>query len=194
MFSEEEVKRNLLGALEVALLMPAGPKRFGNSYDEAVRSFIVPILLFPLTLAAFYLYPHPDIAASSRNTLTLLFSLRLGFSWLLFFGIIYWLMKKVDHLEHFCRFVIGTNWLAVPATVIFLPVAVMLLSGGFTWDELYPFMKFLMFYTYAFTAFLAVHALIIPWELAGFIAFLAVMVDNNTLDFVTWITRLFNAS
>lgn len=194
MFSKAEVKRNLLGTLEVALLMPAGPKRFGNSYDEAVRSFLIPILLFPLTLAALYLYPHPDIANSSRNTLTLLFSLRLGLSWLMFFGIIYWMMKKVDHLEHFCRFVVGTNWLAIPATVIFFPVAVMLLSNAFTWDELYPFMKFLLFYTYAFTAFLAIHALIIPWELAGFIAFLAIMVDNNTLDLVTWVSRLFNAS
>ena len=194
MFSKAEIKNNLLGTLEVALLMPAGPKRFGNSYDEAVRSFIIPILFFPLTLLALYLYPYPEMAAASKNTLTLLFSLRLAFSWLMFFGIIYWLMKRVDHLDHFYRFVVGTNWLAVPATVIFLPVAIMLMSGAFSWDELYPFMKFLLFYTYAFTAFLAIHALIIPWELAGFIAFLAITVDDSTMNVVKWVTTLFSAS
>ena len=194
MFSKAEIKRNLLGTLEVALLMPAGPKRFGNSYDEAARSFIIPILFFPLSLVALYLYPDAEIAAASKNTFSLLFSLRLFFSWLLFFGIIYWLMKRVDHLDHFYRFVTGTNWLAIPATVIFLPVAVMLLSGAFSWDELYPFMKFLMFYTYAFTAFLAIHALIIPWELAGFIAILAISVDDSTLNAIKWLTSLFSAS
>lgn len=190
MFSKEELKRNFLGTLEVFLLMPAGAKRFGNSYDEAVRSFIIPILLFPLTLLVIYLFPNPEIAAASKNTLTLLFSLRLAFSWALFFGVIYWLMKNVNHLDHFYRFVIGTNWITIPATLIFAPVAAMLLFGSFSWEELYPFMKFLMFYTYAFTAFLAIHALIIPWELAGFIAFIAITVDDSTLDIVKWFSNL----
>ena len=190
-FSKDEIKRNLLGGLEIALLMPSGAKRFGNSYDEAIRSFIIPILLFPLSLAALYFAPAPEIQGTSVNTVTLLFSLRLAFSWALFFGIIYWLMRHVDHLENFYRFIIATNWLSVPATVVFVPVAWMLLSGAFTWEELYPFIMFLVFYTYAFTAFMAIHVLIIPWELAGFIAFIAMTVDDSTLDIVKWIGGVF---
>ncbi|MGZ9097410.1 MAG: hypothetical protein ACXW30_03835 [Micavibrio sp.] len=186
-FSKEEIKRNLLGGLEIALLMPSGAKRFGNNYDEAIRSFVIPILLFPLTLGALYMFPVAEIAGASKNTITLLFSLRLAFSWAMFFGIIYWLMRHVDHLDNFYRFVVAANWLSVPATVVFLPVAWMLLSGTFTWEELYPFMMFLVFYTYAFTAFMAVHVLIIPWELAGFIAFIAMTVDDSTIDIIHWI-------
>jgi hypothetical protein len=100
-------------------------------------------------------------------------------------------MRHVDHLDNFYRFVVATNWLSVPATVVFLPVALMLLSGNFTWEQLYPFMMFLVFYTYAFTAFMAVHVLIIPWELAGFIAFVLMTVENSTMDIVKWVGGLF---
>lgn len=190
-FSKAELKRNLLGGLEIALLMPAGAKRFGNTYDEAIRSFIIPILLFPLTLAALFFYPVIEASGASKNTIILLFSLRLAFSWVMFFGIIYWLMRHVDHLDNFYRFVVATNWLSIPATVVFIPVALMLLSGNFTWEQLYPFMMFLVFYTYAFTAFMAVHVLIIPWELAGFIAFVLMTVENSTMDIVKWVGGLF---
>lgn len=191
MFTKAELKQNLLGGLEIALLMPAGAKRFSNSYDAAIRSFIIPILLFPLTLAALFYFPVPEISGASKNTITLLFSLRLAFSWAMFFGIIYMLMRHVDHLDNFYRFVVATNWLSIPASVVFLPVAAMLLSGNFTWEQLYPFMMFLVFYTYAFTAFMAVHVLIIPWELAGFIVFVLMTVENSTMDIAKWLGALF---
>jgi hypothetical protein len=47
-----------------------------------------------------------------------------------------------------------------------------------------------MYYTYAFTAFMAAHVLRIPWELAGFIVFIGVAVDNSTmhvLNFFGWL-------
>lgn len=192
-FSKEEIKRNLLGGFEIALFMQNGAKRFGNTYDEAMRSFVIPILLFPFSLAAIYAFPTPEIAGASKNMLTLMFSLRLTFSWLAFFGAIYWILKRLDHMEHFYRYVIATNWLTIPATVVFIPVAVLLLYGGdFTWVQLYPFMKFLVFYSYAFSAFMAVHVLIIPWELAGFFVFLTMMIDKNTTDIVQWFGQFFS--
>lgn len=192
-FPKDEIKRNLLGGLEIALLMQRGAKRFGNTYDEAMRSFAVPILLFPFTLAALYLFPIPEMAGASKNALTLMFSLRLMFSWLAFFGIIYWMLTRLDHMENFYRFIIATNWLTVPATAVFIPVAFLLLGGDFSWVQLYPFMKFLVFYSYAFSAFMAVHVLIVPWELAGFFVFLTMMIDKSTMDFLHWVGALFNS-
>lgn len=192
-FPWEEIKRNLLGGLEIALFMQKGAERFGNTYEEAMRSFVVPILLFPFTLAALYLFPTPEIAGASKNALTLMLSLRLAFSWLAFFGIIYWMLQKLHHMEHFYRFVIATNWLTVPATFVFIPVAFMLLGGNFSWIQLYPFMKFLVLYSYAFSAFMAVHVLIVPWELAGFFVFLTTMIDKSTFDFVHWVGSFFSS-
>ena len=192
-FSKREIKDNLLGGLEIFLLMHRGAKRFGNTYKEALRSFIIPILLFPFSLAALNAFPVADLAGTSKNTMTLLFSLRLAVSWLLFFGVIAWILQRVDHMENFYRFVIATNWLTIPSTLIYLPVVMLLLSGTWSWEQVYPFMTFLTFYTYAFSAFMAVNVLIIPWELAGFFAFVAIMVDKNTTEVFHFFSNLLSS-
>lgn len=187
MFTKEEIKRNLLGGLEVALFMPVARKRFGTSYDEAVRSFIVPILFFPLTLLAVYLYPAPSIANHSANTIALMYSLRMAATWFMFFGAVYWISRETGRREHFYQFIIASNWLTIPATFVFAPVAWMLFAGTHTWQELAPFMMCLMLYTYAFTAFMATYVLRVPWELAGFIVFIGIGVNDNTLQILHWI-------
>lgn len=183
----DEIKRNLLGGLEVALFMPVARKRFGDTADEAVRSFAIPLLLFPLTLLAFYIYPKEEIARHSADMISIMYALRMAAMWLLFFGTVYWIAKEVDRKKYFYQFVIASNWLTLPATIIFLPVAWMLISGAYGWNELYPFMTCLMIYTYVFTAFMATRILRIPWELAGFIVFLNICISNSTLDILFWV-------
>ena len=190
MFTKDEIKRNLLGALEVALFMPVARKRFGCTYDEAVRSFIIPILLFPVTLGLVYAYPAPSIEHNSVNTIALMYSLRMAASWFLFFGSVYWIVREIDRREHFYQFIIASNWLSVPATVVFLPVIWMLMSGSHTITDLYPFSICLMAYTYAFTAFMAAHVLRVPWELAGFIVFISMSINDTTLDMLRWFGHL----
>ena len=45
----------------------------------------------------------------------------------------------------------------------------------------------LMLYTYAFTGFMAAYVLRIPWELAGFIVFLGMCINDTTLDILYWV-------
>ncbi len=183
----QEIKRSLLGVLETALFMPNARARFGDTKDEAIRSFLVPVLLFPLTLMAVYLAPHSSVGGGSAHMIALLYGLRMAAVWSLFFGAVYWIARGVDREKHFYQFVIASNWLAVPATAVFIPVAWMLLSGTHTWDELYPFMVCLILYTYAFTGYMAAHVLRIPWELAGFIVFVGTCVNDGTLDLLYWV-------
>lgn len=190
MFSKEELKRNTLGCFETALFMPKGAKRFGTTYEEALRSFLIPAFLFPLTLLGVYFFPTPELEAIPKNTLALLFSTRMVLSWVMFFGLIQWILRRIDRMDHFYRFVIATNWLALPATVVFAPVVWLLFSGTYTWDEIYPFIMFITFYSYAFTAYMAVYALIIPWELAAFITIIAMTIDDGTMDVVRWIGNI----
>ncbi len=185
MFTKQEIKRNLLGCLEVALFMPQARNRFGNTYEEALRSFIVPILAFPITLFFVYLYPKPELADASNNTIALLYSLKLAASWALFLGAVYLIISQFGRKEHFCQFVIANNWLSVPAAVVFLPVAWILISGGRTWEEIYPLLVCLMIYAYSFTAFMAACVLRIPWELAGFITMISFLINNYTSDVLT---------
>ena len=185
----KEIKTNLLGALEVALFMRAGPKRFGNTYDEALRSFLIPAFLFPATLLSFYLSGAPEIIGAQENTLIILLSVRVLFIWALFFGAVAWILKHVDHMNHFYRFVIATNWISLPATVAFFPVLAFILSGAYSWAEIYPFTIFLVFYAYAMIAYAAAYALVIPWELAMFITMIAMVVNDSTLNLMSWIGR-----
>jgi hypothetical protein len=55
MFTKTEIKRNLVGGLEVALFMPTAKRWFGDGVEEAVRSFTIPILLLPVSLLMVYL-------------------------------------------------------------------------------------------------------------------------------------------
>lgn len=184
MFSVGEIRRNLLGSLEVALFMPDARGRFGDGYEEALRSFLIPALLFPLSLLAVYMYPRAEIAGASHNMIALLYSLRMVFVWLLFLGAVWMIVREIDRKEYFYKFVIANNWLTVPATLIFLPVAWLLISGAYSWNELYPLMVCIMGYTYIFTAFMAAYILRVPWELAGFISFIAICINQSTLDIV----------
>lgn len=187
MFTREEIKRNLLGCLEVALFMPIAKQRFGNSYDEAVRSFIIPIVLFPLSLAAVYLFPADTMHGASQNTIALLYALRMVTAWGLFLAAVYYIVREFDRRDLFYKFIIATNWINIPAAVVFIPVGWMLMSGAYTWQELYPFMVCLMLYTYAFTAFMVAHVLRVPWEMAGFITFIGVLINDHTAQFMQWI-------
>ena len=189
MFQKGEVKKSLIGCFEIFLLMRVGASRFGTTYDEAIRSFIIPGFLFPLSFFMVYFFPIPDMGSVSENTIIMLYSMRIAFSWVIYFGIVQWVLKRVDRTENFYRFVTATNWLTIPATVIYLPVLLGVMSGAYSVDQLYAFTMFLTAYTYVFTAFMAVHVLIIPWEMAGFIVFLAIAIDDMTLTFMEWIGR-----
>lgn len=192
-FSRDEIKSNLLGCLEVALFMPAGPKRFGNTYQQAVNSFIVPALLFPASLIALSFSNVLEVSSASRSIVVMLLAMRTLLVWLLSFGAVAWILKRVDHTEHFYRFVIASNWLSIPATVIFIPVFWMVSNGAYSWSELELFILFLVFYTYAFSAYMAVYALVIPWELAWFFTMIAMVINDGTLNLVQWIGILLKA-
>lgn len=193
LFSRDEIRRNLHGCLDVALFMRSGPRRFGNTFDEAVRSFVIPGLLFPISIVVLYLSGTPDKIGTSDNTLVLLMSLRVLFTWALFFGTVAWILRRVDHMKHFYRFVIASNWLSIPATVVVLPVLWLVVGGSYTWDQIYPFTLFLIYYTYAFSAYMAVYALVIPWEMAMFITMVAMVINDGTFNLFSWIGGLFGS-
>lgn len=187
MFARGEIKRNLLGCLEIALLMRRGRDRFGDNYDEALRSFIVPILVSPVILLVIMLYPAPEISAVSRSALALMYALRMFAVTALFLGAVWWIVGELDRREYFLKFVTASNWLSVPATIMILPSLYLTFSGLYTWEELYPFTCMAMAYSYFFTAFMAAYVLRIPMELAGFITFIGYIVNTQTLNIMHWI-------
>lgn len=187
---KEEIKRNLLGAIEVALFMPTIEKRFGGEYQEALRSFFIPVLLFPIALLTLYLFPLPGMAEGSENTISMLYSLRYAGAIALFLGTVYILSVKIDRQHHFLQFVTANNWVTVPSTLLLLPVVALVYSGVYAPDQLFPFMVSMIMYTYAFTAFIAMRIFRIPWEMGMFIAFCSLAINQGSFRIMGWVAQM----
>ena len=188
---KKEIGRNLLGSLEAALFMPFIEKRFGNDYDEALRSFYIPLFLFPFALLGLFLFsPLYASASTSENTITMLYSLRYAGSIGIFLALVYLIAVNIDRKEHFCQFVIAYNWLAVPSTVIILPILGLIYAGSYTPAQLLPFLVCMMIYSYAFTAFIAMRIFRIPMELGLFVAFISMAVNNGSHKVLDWVAQL----
>ena len=185
-----EIKRNLLGALEVALLMPNIEKRFRSDYNEALRSFFVPLILFPFALIGIYMFQPPSTAGLTDDTISRLYSLRYAFALGMFFGLVYVIANKLDRGEHFVQFVTATNWAAVPSTIALIPVLLMVSGGAYSADEMMPFLMCVIFYSYALTAFIAMRVFRMPWEMGMFVAFVALAVNQGSFRIVDWVAQL----
>ncbi len=178
MFTKAEVKRNLIGALEVALFIPDARKRFGNTTGEAVRSFFVPLLLLPIGVFMIYLQPEFLNLKKFANGFTILYCFEAAISLCAFVFFVRWIAQKIGRLEHFNQFVIALNWLFVPSTLLLMPIFVMLLTGMHSWHELYPLSICAVVYTYSFMGYMAKCILRVPWEIGGFLAIVSLMIDS----------------
>lgn len=178
MFTKAEVKRNLVGALEVALFIPDARKRFGNTTGEAVRSFFVPLLLLPIGVMMMYLQPEFLNLKKYANGFTILYCFEAAISLCAFVFFVRWISMKIGRLEHFNQFVIALNWLAVPSMLLLSPIFVMLITGMHSWHELYPLSICAVVYTYSFIGYMAKCVLRVPWEIGGFLAIIAMMIDS----------------
>jgi hypothetical protein len=124
--SYNEIKRNVLGSLEVALFMPEAKKRFGKTRREALRSFIIPVIAFPLTY--FIACLSPESAHSTALTVASLYCFRLLISWMIFFGLVYIIAKEIKRREFFYQFVTANNWITIPTSLVIVPI-IYLITG-----------------------------------------------------------------
>lgn len=183
----KSVKSHLLGCLEVALFMRGGEKRFCASAESMMKSFLIPVILLPLTLlTVFSAHPGEALSATSMQVLGVVYALRLFVYLGLFLAFVYTMAKTMDKLDAFYRFATANNWLAIPAAALMLPLLVAFLGGHYSWAEIYPLMVFITLYSYAYTAFMAMHVMRIPMELACFIAIAGMAIHQTSLGVLKW--------
>jgi hypothetical protein len=189
MFHKTEIRRNLLGILEIALFMPQGAKRYTADKNAFKSSFLIPLAVLPLSLITLIAaHPESSLDTASLHVLTLIYALRLFISLGLFLAVVYCMADKMGKRDDFYRFAIANNWLALPPALIMLPLSLGFLNGVYSWDEIYPLMVVITLYSYACTAFMATHILRIPYELACFIAILGMAIHQTSLQALKAIT------
>ena len=179
MFTREELKNNLIGCAEIALFMPNGVERYDSSKSAAIRSFLVTLILLPAVVAV-WAYRAGSVPAG------LVVGLHLAhfvLSALLFLTVVYFLSKQYNREEHFFRFITAVNWQGVTGVFLVFPVLAAVLFG---WD-IEPWENYSIFVTllsYVYTGFIVTYVFRIPWELGGFVAVIALAVDQNLLEVV----------
>lgn len=186
MFNKGELKQNLLGSLETVLFMRRGVERFADNASAMKKSFIVPALALPITLAM-VLGAHPeDLGGGVANILIAIYSLRLVAYLGLFLGLVYMVAKKMDKLERFYRFATANNWLMLPAVLFMIAPVLGLITGHYSWAEIQPLVVMSTFYSFACTGFIITHIMRVPWELAGFAAITGLAIHQTSLDMMKW--------
>lgn len=187
MFSKTEIRQNLLGCLEIATFMPKGAERFCANRKSMIKSFLIPLIILPLTIIT-VVAAHPgELTSGSAQVLAMIYSLRLFISLGAFLAFVYFMAKTMDRQDAFYRFATANNWLSIPATVAALPFIILFLNGNHDWASIYPMLVMIALYSYAYTAFMAAHVLRIPFEMAAFIAICGMAINQSTLDALKWV-------
>ncbi len=183
MFTKAEVKRNLLGCFEVVLFMRSGVERFVGTREAAIKSFIIPLILLPVTLLAM-------VALSQGYSASLLMSLhtvRIVLSILLFFTAVYFLSKQYDRGKYFYQFLTVANWMNIPGMILVLPIIYGIFVQGGDMEAMKSYAVFITMLSYVYSAFIITHCFRFPWEMGGFIAIVGLAIDQHLLEFASFI-------
>lgn len=182
------IKNHLLGCVDAALFMPGITKRFDGSYDAMIRSFYIPVMMFPLMILTVLLEPSAALADHSQNTISLIHALRFTMTLAIFMGFVYFLATKTDRTKHFFQFVTAYNWLMIPTVLISLPIVLMSATGDAAMiNQAQVLSYFVLIYTYAIIAYAAACTLRIPIELAGFVAIIGLQIDLSSYEIIGWV-------
>ena len=181
------IRQNALAALETALFIKKGATRFSSNSKSLKQSFLIPVLLLPMTLiTVFYAHPDGQLAGEATQILAIIYTLRL-FAYLgIYLGFVYFMAKTLDKTAEFKRFATANNWLTLPAAVAMLPLLYLFLNGSHSWTEIYPMMVIVTLYSYAYSGFMVAHIMRIPYELAGFIAIAGMAIHQTSLTALKW--------
>lgn len=182
------LRRNLLGALETALFMRSGPERFSQSEKGMKLSFLIPLIILPFSIVPMIAaHPESGLSAIAMYALAAVYGLRTVLYLAGFTAVMYILAKNMGRMDGFYRFVTANNFLVLPAAVLMLPLSFGFMSGLYSWAEVYPMMVCFTLFSYAYTAFMAMHVLRIPFELAVFVSVCSMAINQGALGLMKWV-------
>ena len=188
MLPRGEIWKNLLATLEIALFMRQGPARFGHSFDEMLRSWLIIFITMPVgfVCVAFMAPTNPVLADLPVTLNCFLFFVQALVSTGLAFLVIWMFTRQYKKTEYFLTTITALNWIGVIPTLLYFPLVIGLVSGHLTWDETRVVTIFFAFYGLLYTAFTITHVMRIPWQMGGFLTIVAFAINETTLDAMYW--------
>lgn len=182
MFTREEVKRKLLGCFEILLFMPAGVQRFEGGREQAMKSFIIPVVMLPFLLIVLVAL-SPEYAWALT---VFVHFVRIVVTLAAVLGVVYLLAKQFKKEEYFYKFLNVSNWCNVPSVLFTVPILYAFLMGHDI-EALESYAVFVTLIGVFYSAFVMTHSFKVPWELGGFMAVAVLAIDQNIFIFANYV-------
>lgn len=170
---KQTFRRSALGAFETVIMMPTALDNFSSRKEDALRSFIYPLLLYPLILWSFSVRNNThDVVALGLHALTA-WSALFGF-----YAIMYAVAKWRGKREYFWQYVNMANALYIATAVILMPVFLMVWNGAANGPFFDQYWLFYIVVSVVLTAFVITKSLRLNWYMGGFFAILGLHIGD----------------
>ncbi|MCB1840147.1 MAG: hypothetical protein KDI61_07795 [Alphaproteobacteria bacterium] len=181
-FTGEELKRGLIGTLEIACFLKHGVARFAKTTDEVMRSFWIVLLTFPLNCSTVLFLSTQNDGMSDLPAPELIYleAVRVVFVTLFNVLAVYTLCIIHKRLEYFPRCLAGMNWLGIIPAIVETPIHIMVWMGAHTLEDIAPLEMIFLVYTLFISGFFIMHSLNIRWPMAAYVVFLITCVEEIT--------------
>ena len=181
----------LKASFSLLLLFGEGINAFTGERKAAITSFIIPLLMSPVTLLFVAAYPPRSMQTgfTMMEILEITF-VRASISFLLYIAYISLVAWVFQRSVEKWKFFEALNWASLAAFIVVLPFTVMAVMGWLPRDEMDRLLVILALYTYLVAAHIANRTFRLNWQLAGFIGVLVFFSDQHGWDIVDSIWNL----
>ena len=170
---KQTLKHSAIGAFETVIMMPTVLEHFTPRKEDALRSFIFPLLLYPLALLSFSMRNHThDPGALGLHALTVWGGM------FFFYAIMFYVAEWRGKQAYFWQYMNMANAQCIASAVLLSPVFLMIFNRA---DDGPFFDQYWIFFIFANTvlgAFIIAKALRLNWYLGGFFAILNLYISD----------------
>ena len=162
--------------------MPSGIERFSSDRKDAIQSFLVPAILFPLSLIIIA-HIQTGISVPTMLTLHTFFFIAVN---ALFMTTVYVMSKSFDRREHFWKFISALNWMNLASFLLMVPYMIAISALDMPINAFEHYAVFLTLVNIAYAGFITTYALKLPWEMGGFITIIGLLISRTGWDLITF--------
>lgn len=182
----QKLRTTLLGVFELSIFMPSFLDRFSGHKNDALRSFLFPILLYPFIAMTFAYNQEitPDANVMAAHALV---------TWggiFLFYGIVHMLARAMRRQDFFWQTINILNCQSILTFALMTPLflSVFLGEDKLGANNLTHYWVFLLLVGMGYKAFILAHSLRLNLPLGGFLATVNLYISDISYQFLMGLT------
>lgn len=181
------MNKKLVGAFDLLFLFGRGIGAFEGKKAAALRSLLIPLVFFPLSLLFSYFYPPKGMETGfPAERILLTVGAQYIVSFIFSLALVAGLARALGKQGRFWLFLEASNWVGVAMNVVTLPLVLAAVFGWLPREQMDRIFVIVALYGYLVTACVAYRSFQVNWQLAGFIAVATFFAGQATWDLLFW--------